>query len=236
MLVGFCILDIEPIKPNQMRRYFYLLPFLLLISCQTYRSIVPSIAGTPRYELKLKDPIIIALKDSRANTEQSTEVITSLKSGLRAIYGNNIEFQPFFESTGDNQVAIKINIKEIGAKFGIRSIQYQSYMNQVTAVSSSVSNTWGSAVSTAIVSQPVPVVSYSSEGYWIGTSYLDISLVDNLHQEKRIYNFPYAGEDKQSNAFGYKSADIAAQNSWNKVSSGLLDFIDAIALRIIEGY
>lgn len=217
-----------------MKRIIILTLIALTYSCQTYRTIVPTISGTPRHELKLKRPIIIAFKDSRPSNENSLQVIESLKSGLKAIYGQNITFQSYFDKTEDNQVALKINIKEIGSNFGVRTIQYQTYHNQITAVSSSVSTYWGSAVSTAIVSQPVVQNNYAAQGYWVGTSYLEIALVDNLHSVKNIYEFPFAAEDMQNNTLGYKSGSIAAQNSWNKVSSHLLDLIDSIAMKIIE--
>jgi hypothetical protein len=89
-------------------------------------------------------------------------------------------------------------------------------------------------VSTAIVSQPVIKNNVAAQGYWIGTSYLEVSLVDNLHSVKKIYEFPFVGEDMQNNTWGYKSGSIAAQNSWNKVSSHFLDLIDSIAMKIIE--
>jgi hypothetical protein len=217
-----------------MKRIIILTLIALTYSCQTYRTIVPTISGTPRHELKLKRPIIIAFKDSRPTTENSLQVIDSLKSGLKSIYGQNITFQSYFDKTEDNQVALKINIKEIGSSFGVRTIRYQTYHNQVTAVSTSVSTYWGSSVSTAIVSQPVVQNNYAAQGYWVGTSYLEIALVDNLHSVKNIYKFPFAAEDMQNNTWGYKSGSIAAQNSWNKVSSHLLDLIDSIAMKIIE--
>lgn len=167
-------------------------------------------------------------------TENSQQLIESLQSGLKSIYGKNIIFKSYFDKTDDKSVAIKINIKEIGSNFGIRAIQYQSYYNQITAVSSSVSTYWGSAVSTAIVSQPVIKNNVSAQGYWIGTSYLEISIVDNLHPEKKIYEFPFVWEDMHNNNWGYKSGNIAAQNSWNKISSHFLDLIDSIAMKIIE--
>lgn len=216
-------------------RYFILLVLVLMtLSCQTQRTIVPTISGKSRYELNLKKPIIIAFKDSRSSNESSLEVIESLKSGLKSIYGSNVVFQSYFDKTEDNQVALKINIKKIGADFGIRTLQYQTFSNQITAVSTSVSTYWGSAVSTAIISQPIIQNNSIAQGYWIGTSYLEIELVDNLHREKNIYTVPFAAEDVQDNLWGYKSATKAAQNSWNKVSAHLLDLIDSIAMRIIE--
>ena len=172
--------------------------------------------------------------DSRQDTKNSEQVIQSLQSGLKSTYGSNVIFKSYFDKTDDKSVAIKINIKEIGSQFGIRTIQYQTYRNQITAVSSSVSTYWGSAVATAIVSQPVIQNNFSAEGYWVGTSYLDISLVDNFHSVKGIYNFPFAAEDTRSNTFGYKTASASAQTSWNKVSSALLSLIDDVAMKIIE--
>ncbi|MBV6639732.1 MAG: hypothetical protein KI791_03390 [Cyclobacteriaceae bacterium] len=213
---------------------FGILLILLTNSCQTYRSLVPTIEGAPRHDLDLENPIMIAFKDSRQQTENSLEMIESLKAGLKTIYGQNIAFQSYFDKTEENHVALKINIKEISSQFGIRTIEYQTYHNQITAISSSVSTYWGSAVSTAIVSQPVVRNNYAAQGYWVGTSYLEIALVDNIHSVKNIYEFPFAAEDMQSNMWGYKSGNTAAQNSWGKVSSHLLDLIDSIALKIIE--
>jgi hypothetical protein len=218
-----------------MKKYLMIVWAIMMCgSCQTYRTIVPAISGSQRSDFTLKKPIVISLKDSRISSENSQQVIESLKFGLKTIYGNNIIFKPYFGKTAEQSIAIKINIKEIGSNFEIRTLQYQTYANQITAVSSSVSTYWGSAVSTAIVSQPVIRDNFVVQGYWVGTSYLDISLVDNLHEKKEIYEFPFVGEDTQNNTWGYKSASIAAQNSWEKVSSHLLDLIDAIAMKIIE--
>jgi hypothetical protein len=214
--------------------WIILLTTLFCFSCQTYRTIIPSISGNSRQDFKLKNPIVICLKDSRKTTDNSQQIIESLQNGLKKIYGDNIVFKSYFDKTNDNNVAIKINIKEVGSNFGVRVVQYQTYQNQITAVSSSVSSYWGSAVATAIISQPVIQNNISAQGYWIGTSSLDIALVDNLHSDKKIYEFPFVGEDMQSNTWGYKSGTIAAQNSWDKVSSHLLDLIDSIALKIIE--
>ena len=217
-----------------MKQITLLFLIVLTYSCQTYREISPTISGTSRKEFELKSPLIIALKDTRQKSESSVEIIDSLKSNLKSIYGQNITFRSYYDKTKDNEVALKINIKEIGASFGIRSIQYQVFKNQVSAISSSVLTNWGIAVSTAIVSQPIVHNQIISEGYWIGTSYLEIELVDNLNNEKLIYSFPFAGEDVQSNTWGYKTARKVAENSWYKVSSQLLDLIDSIAMRIIE--
>lgn len=216
------------------RLILILLTTLTCYSCQTHRTIIPTISGNTRQDFKLKKPIIICFKDSRKATENSQQVIESLQTGLSKIYGTNVIFKSYFEKTDDNSVAIKINIREIGSNFGTRAIQYQTYHNQITAVSSSVSTYWGTAVSTAIISQPVIENNVMVEGYWVGTSYLEISLVDNLHSDKKIYEFPFVGEDMQSNTWGYKSASIAARNSWDSVSSHFLDLIDSIAMKIIE--
>ena len=207
---------------------------LTCYSCQTYRTIIPTISGNTRQDFKLKKPIIICFKDSRKATENSQQVIESLQNGLYKIYGANVVFKSYFDKTDDNNVAIKINIKEIGSNFGTRSIQYQTYRNHITAVSSSVSTYWGSSVSTAITSQPIIENNVMVQGYWVGTSYLEIALVDNLHSEKKIYKFPFVKEDMQNNTWGYKSASTAAQNSWDNVSSHFLDFIDSIAMKIIK--
>lgn len=203
-------------------------------SCQTKRTIIPNISGISRNSFRLEKPIIISINDTRTDTKNSAETIENLQKGLKGIYGNNIAFKPYFERTEGETVSIKINIKQIEANFGTRLIHYRTFHNQVTAVAASVSTSWGSSVAAAIVSQPVLIDNFVTEGYWIGTSYLEITMIDNLFNNKETYTFPFVAENKQSNTWGYSSASKAAKNSWNEVSSHLLDLIDAVALRIIE--
>lgn len=206
----------------------------VITSCKTTININPVISSSSRSEMGLNSPIVISIKDSRTNMENGTSAKDSLQNSLSSIYGENISFSSYFSKTDSNSVRIKIDIKQIGAEFGTRTIEYQTYHNQITAASTSVSNYWGTTVSTIIVSQPIVQNNQTVQGYWVGTSYLEISLVDYLNGELKTYNFPFAAEDFQNNTFGYKSGKIAAQNSWNKVSSSLLDLIDGIALRLIE--
>lgn len=217
-----------------MKKLALILLVTLACSCQTYRTITPTISASPRTEYKLEKPIIIAFKDSRQTVKNNAPIIDSLKADLKRIYGDNIVFASFYDKTDNGRVAIKIDIKEIGSTFGTRVIKYQSYYNQVTAVSSSISTYWGSSVSSVIVSQPVIRNNYSAQGYWVGTSYLNVTLVDKLHKGDDIYDFPFVGEDMQSNTWGYKSAKTAAEKSWSKVSIHLLELIDSISLKLIE--
>jgi hypothetical protein len=203
-------------------------------ACQTYITITPVISGNFRSGLNLSQPIIIAIQDERNTTKNNYQTVESIQSGLKSIYGDNIVFKPYFEKVTDNSVAIKIKIKEIGAKFGIRTIRYQTHHNQITAVAGSISTYWGSAVSSAIISQPIVKDNYAIDGYWIGTSLLNITLVDNLHPQKNIHEFPFAAENVQGNILGYMTAKIVAEQSWRTVSSHLLDLIDSIALKISE--
>ena len=205
----------------------------LFTNCQTYKTIIPTISGEDTRPFTLKNPIVISFKDSREKKENSKELIESLKRGFKLVYGNNIEFQSYFEKSNTSTVTIKINIKEIGANFGVRSFTYNVWETQVAAASSSISTNWGTAVATAVVSQPVLRQRTGFSGYWVGTSYLDLTIVDNFNNNE-IFSFPFIGEDVQPNTWGYKSGKKATEISWNKVSSNLLDFIDALAIKMIE--
>lgn len=204
------------------------------ISCQTKKTIIPNISGIPRSSFRLEKPITISINDTRIEVKNSAETIENLQEGLKVIYGNNIVFKPYFEKTEGETISIKINIKQIEANFGTRLIHYKTFHNQVTAVAASISTNWGSSVAAAIVSQPVLIDNFIVDGYWIGTSYLEITMIDNLFNNKEAYTFPFVAENKQSNTWGYSSASKAAQNSWKEVSFHLLDLIDAVALKIIE--
>lgn len=202
----------------------------MLISCSTYRTISPEFKGESRSNLKLENPLIISFKDSRSKKGQDDDIITNLESTIKDIYRNNIVVKPYFEKTPKNRISIKISVKEIGSSFGIRTFNYQIWEQQVAAASSSISTKYGTAVATAIVSQPVLVNRTSFEGFWVGTSYLEINIVDNITNDR--HDFPFVAEEIVSNSFGYRSAKKATRISWDKVSSKLLDFIDLLSFNL----
>jgi hypothetical protein len=210
------------------------LVLLLSYSCQTYRSIVPKIYGATRQCLILNNPIIISFKDSRKTIKNSLQIIESLQNGLKSVYGNNIIFKPHADKIDDNSVAIKINIKEIGSNFGFRSILHQTNYNQINIDSISLLKYWGKGVLNALPSQPIIHNNAAAKGYWFGTSCIEIAFIDNLYSNNKIYEFSFVGDDKQKNTLGYKSGNIAAENSWNIVSSNLLVLLDSITIKIME--
>jgi hypothetical protein len=213
-----------------MTNKFLLLFFIiaLVTGCQTHRSIIPTINASPRSGIVLKKPINISIKDGRATPDNSVKTVDTLIAGLVSTYQTAIKIVPYFSAAEDSSIEIKINIMEVGAQFGARYITYTTVHNELLVASSAVSTKWGTAVSTAIISQPIYDETIVTEGWWVGTSYLQITFVDNSTNTNTIYNFPIVAEDTQSNTLGYKSAKIATTNSWNKASSSLLNFIDAV--------
>jgi len=213
-----------------MKKIVYLFTASILLSCSTYRTIEPEFLGESRISMNLEKPLIVSFKDSRSNKGQTEDIITKLESTLKIIYGKNIIIKPYFDKTPENRISMKITIKEIGSSFGIRTFNYQTWEQQVTAASSSISTAHGTAVATAVISQPVLVNRTNFEGYWVGTSYLEINIIDNIIGEK--YDFPFVAEDIVANNYGYKSAKKASRQAWNSVSKNLLDLIDVFSYNL----
>lgn len=205
---------------------------LLCIGCQTKRALVPKLNLQERVGLSLETPINVSIIDSRNNIENSEESIQSIKRGLKQAYGDNVRFINHFEKSNSKAVTIKIDIKQLESDFGVRSIQYTTIERRISAVSVRISDYWGTSVASAISEQSYLKSNFRASGYWIGTTYLDIRILDGLSNEK--FDFPIAAEDAQNNTMGYSSARKASQNSWDKASRQLVSIIDSIALKIVE--
>jgi len=240
------------IAPNTMKNLFLLATAfcsigLLFNSCQSSKKIVSVIDEKPQQNFRLNQPIIVALQDLRTEAERlnlhdmrtahvtnKDVTVESIKQGLQRIYGNAIVFKPYWETIPNNAVAIKITIRRIDGEGGFRTFQPHTVHSQIAAAANAALPTWGGRVSEAIASQPISQNLHAQKARWYGTALLDISFVDNLFNDNKTFDFPFVGENTQSNTWGLRSGAIASQHAWNRASSNLLKFIDAVMMRVVE--
>jgi len=181
-----------------MSRLPIFLILLLIFSCATQRVIVPEISETPRTSIRLNKPVLFSILDARTTKEKSAEVITSIRNGLKNTYGASLKWVDYFSQTPEKYVSVKIRLKANEANFGSRIISVASIQNTFSSLFASVSNNWNQVIVTASHQQTTLGNSFYAEGWWIGTSWIEMEISDNSIGKLEKISFPIVAEHKES--------------------------------------
>lgn len=204
----------------------------LLAGCATERHIAPRISADPREGLNLETPVLASVYDGRTSGN-SDEVALTLRSELARLYGANVEWVPYFESTPPGRVSIRVRIVTLGAEFGSRLISSTAYANAVQSAQYSAVDPWGPVVGLGTGTSSVFVGSFSGEGWWNGAAWLDLEVEDQRDSHADKFTIPLAAEHRESNIWGYASGDKAARKAWERASAQLTRVLDAV-LRVVR--
>lgn len=202
------------------------------LGCAVQRVAIPEIRDTPRKGLNLSKPVIFSVVDARSNKERSQEAITSIRNGLFYIYGNSLKWAEYFEKIPAGNVAVKIRLKANEANFGVRRVPIAYVQNRFSSTLAVVPNNWVNVVSVASTQQTLLAMSFVPQGRWIGTSWLEVEIVDKRVGDSESVNFPIVAEQEEPNTWGYKSASKATNKSWGMVSQHLLQILDSMFLAL----
>lgn len=212
--------------------FFLVLVLLLPLGCAVQRVAIPEIRDTPRKGLNLAKPVIFSVLDARTDKERSQEAITSMRIGLSYIYGSSLIWAEYFEKIPAGNVAVKIRLKANEANFGVRRVPIAYVQNRFSATLAVAPNNWVNVVSVASTQQTLLAMSFVPQGRWIGTSWLEVEIVDKRVGESESVNFPIVAEQEEPNTWGYKSASKATNKSWGMVSQHLLQILDSMFLAL----
>ena len=203
-----------------------------LCACATHRSIVPTVSESSRDAISLRSPLRIALLDARTEKENSQAVVQSLQSDLSNIYGESLDWVPYFEETPTGQVAFRIRLMACGADFGSRLVTASAIVVTSSTSSASAATPWGPVMAAGTSEQTLLASGFSGEGWWIGTAWLEIEIEDRRFSEGERFSFPIVAEDRESNLWGYRSGNQAAWSAWGTAAQGLVSVIDAVLVAI----
>ena len=214
-----------------------IITFCFFTSCSTQRVIIPQISETPRTSIKLNRPVLFSILDARTTKEKSSEVIASIKNGLKNTYGKSLNWFDYFSPIPVKYVAVKIRLKANEANFGSRIISVTNMENTFSSLIATVSNNWNQVIVKASHQQTTLGNSFYAEGWWIGSSWIELEIFDNSKGKLEKITFPIIAENKESNTWGYRSANKAASKSWNIVSQQLIQVMDTILINLrSQGY
>lgn len=200
--------------------------------CDTYRTTLPELTALPRHSIVVDPPVLVALFDGRSDAQNSEEITMTLRKDLKQIYGQSIEFTDYFVKIPENRILVRIRIQELGANFGSRIVSNVSVTNSLNNAKIHATNGWNSIIVSASSNQSLLGSTISTEGWWIGTAWIELNIVDTRKEKIINFSIPIIAESKESNLWGYKSAEKAANKSWNNVGTQLLNIFDQIILTV----
>lgn len=212
---------------------FCITPIVILSSgCSTYRTILPEISESPRDGLTLKTPVLVAVLDGRSDKTDTQEITRTLQDGLKRTYGEAIELSGYFSKPKSNQVIVRIRILSLGANFGSRIVTSTAIVSSTSHAEAVATNGWRTVVASANSTQNIFASSFSGEGWWIGTAWIELDIQDNRKSENISFTFPIVAETKESNTWGYASANTAAENAWKIVASQMMRTLDTVLIKL----
>lgn len=202
------------------------------VGCATKRTVLPKISVSPRTSLQVETPVLVSVLDARTQKDEDKDVVRTLKEGLSEAYGNSIEWTDYFTKVPDGRTAVKIHLKANEANFGSRIVSATSVSNSFTTARAQASDGWGSVVATASAEQTTLGSAFAAEGWWIGTSWLNLEIVDKRSSQVERLSIPLVAETKKSNTWGYRSGDAAANEAWSQVGQQLIQVMDKVLVTV----
>lgn len=201
----------------------------------SYRPFTPTLEASYRGDLRVSPPILVAVLDGRTFQDKkgkSAEGAPAISQGILHAYGSAVEPTDFFSPVPSNRVAVKVRIMALGANFGSRIVSGTQIANSWASAQASATSTWGSVFATGQSDQFLVASSFSAEGWWVGTAWLEVTVQDGRANPPIEFTVPLVAEDRQSNLWGYTSADRASRNAWAPVSAQLLSLLDKVCILV----
>jgi hypothetical protein len=216
-----------------MKKWWITVIVIILVSfgCATQRTTQPRISASPRTNISLETPILVSVLDARSVATKSNDSASILEKDLKSIYGDSIKIFDYFDKVPDDRVALRIRLMANEANFGSRIISASSIEQSYSTAQAEASSAWSSVIATASKTQTTLGSSFLAEGWWIGTSWIELQVIDQ-RQKKNEFKIPIVAEKKRSNTFGYSTANKVVDETWSDVEQQLLQVIDKVILSI----
>lgn len=219
--------------PARAHTFFYtVLVLLVTTGCATQRSSQPRISASSRSGLSVDTPVLVSVLDARSSGSQSGDAASVLEKDLRTIYGNSIKLTDYFAEVPEGRAAMRIRLKANEATFGSRIVSTSSVEQSFSTARAEASSAWSSVLVTASETQTTLGSTVQTEGWWIGTSWVELKIVDNRGGTRGEFKIPIVAEKKRSNTLGYRTANKVAEEAWSQVEQQLLQVMDEVLLTI----
>lgn len=214
--------------PKLMIATAVLLSIVATSACSTESSLSPRLSAQARVGLTVSPPLIAAVFDGRAS-QSSNDEASVLQAELSRVYRNSFEWSDYFAKTPKGRVSVKVRINTLGSTFGSRLVSSVDYANAIRTAQATAVGPWGTVVRNVSTQESIVASSFSAEGWWNGAVWIDLEVQDLRGAVPVTFVLPIVTESRESNTWGYASADRAAKQAWDRASTQLLRAIDEIA-------
>jgi hypothetical protein len=181
--------------------------------------------------LRLSRPVIGSVFDGRP-TPDNAPIAETLRTDLARIYGPSIAWREYFARVPSGDVAMRFRIVTLGSVFGSRIISAAAVSSATARMQGSAAGPWGTVVAQAVAQQTAFSGGMAAEGWWNGAAWVDIEIADNRTRPTRL-TIPVVADHRESNTWGYGSADRASRVAWERVSVQLIRIVDS-SLRMLR--
>jgi hypothetical protein len=202
---------------------------LSISACATQRSSQPRVTASER-GIELNTPVLVSVLDARGGDAQ--DAAPQLKTDLTSVYGDAIETTDYFAEIPDDRVAVRIRLKANDATFGSRIISVSTVEQSYATAQAKASGPWSSVVGTASSQSTMLSSTVQTEGWWIGTSWMKITVVDRRGSTPQEMTLPLVAETKRSNTFGYRTASRVTDESWSDIERQLIQIMDQVLMTV----
>lgn len=213
-------------------RLFAILFVLTLVGCATQRSSQPRISASPRTSISIETPVLVSVLDARSTDTKSDNAASILKKDLKGVYGSSIELVDYFSEVPEGRVAVRVRLKANEANFGSRIVSGSTIEQSYSTAQAEASSAWSSVVVTASETQTTLGSSVATEGWWIGTSWIDLQVVDHRGGERNQFTIPIVAEKKRSNTLGYRTASKVTDEAWSSIEQQLVQVMDEVLMAL----
>lgn len=200
--------------------------------CSTYKNYTPSVNESSRNGLSLRQPVIVSVFDGRGNRDGGQDPTQNIKSGIQKAYPDAVTFSDYFTPTPPGRVRMRIRIQELGSQFGSRIVSGVAIANQFGRASALATDGWNTVVACAQSQQTTFGSAMAAEGWWIGTAWLEVAVEDKRATKNISFAFPIVSEHRESNMWGYGSAQAATKRAWSTASAQLFSTMDSVLLKV----
>jgi hypothetical protein len=221
-------------NPVSMRTASILAAMVLLVTagCATQRSSQPRITASPRTGLSVDSPILFSVFDARSSDSKSSDAASVLEKDLKKVYRGSIESTEYFSEVPEGRVAVKVRLKANKANFGSRIVSTSTVEQSFSTARAEASSAWSSVVVTASETQTTLGSTVQTEGWWVGTSWVELKIIDNRGDSRSEFTIPVIAEKKRSNTLGYRTANKVTEEAWSRVEQQLLQVMDEVLLTV----
>lgn len=209
------------------------LAIILVAACVAQRQYTPrTYEPAVREGLKLLQPINVAIFDGRP--DKTEDVAPVLQAGMSLAYGTNVNVVPYFAPPKPGAVTIKLRVNQLHAEFGRRIVAVPVLKRTWSSAAAVATDGWSFVAVAASSYSETLDIGFTAEGWWVGTSQVDIEVSDLSKGRHVAFSVPLVAEKAESNTWGYRTATSVSKKAWKATETQMMRILDDVVQKVMS--